>query len=238
MIVLDTTVVNVALPSIQHDLRFSASSSGLGDERLPDRLRRPDAAGRTARRPALAARGVSGRTDGVHHGFTGLRAGLELGAARRRSLHPGHRRRHDRRGHAGDDRDHVPRAARAGQGDRRLRVRGLRRGHDRAARRRRPDPGHRLALDLLRQPAHRRRHRASPPSACCRPTAAPGLAAGADATGAAAHHQLADARRLHDRRAGRPARLGRDSTTLVWAAVAVALLAGVRGPRGPGRPSR
>ena len=49
MIVLDTTVVNVALPSIQTDLGFTSSSSGLGRQRLPDRLRRAAAAGRAAR---------------------------------------------------------------------------------------------------------------------------------------------------------------------------------------------
>ena len=49
MIVLDVTVVNVALPSIQDDLGFSQSSLCLGGERLSDRVRRPAAAGRAAR---------------------------------------------------------------------------------------------------------------------------------------------------------------------------------------------
>jgi MFS family permease len=48
MIILDSTIVNVALPSIQADLGFSQSSLGLGGQRLPDRLRRPAAAVRAA----------------------------------------------------------------------------------------------------------------------------------------------------------------------------------------------
>ncbi len=37
MIVLDATIVNVALPSIQDDLGFSQSEPRLGRQRLPDR---------------------------------------------------------------------------------------------------------------------------------------------------------------------------------------------------------
>ena len=56
MIVLDATVANVALPSIQRDLGFPLVQPGLGRQRLPDRVRRPAAAGRAARRPV--GRGV------------------------------------------------------------------------------------------------------------------------------------------------------------------------------------
>ena len=51
MIVLDVTVVNVALPSIQEQLHFSSASPRLGRERLPDLLRRAAAARGPARRP-------------------------------------------------------------------------------------------------------------------------------------------------------------------------------------------
>ena len=40
MLVLDATVVNVALPSIQCDLGFTPFEPGVGGQRLPDRVRR------------------------------------------------------------------------------------------------------------------------------------------------------------------------------------------------------
>ncbi len=45
MIILDSTVVNVALPSIQRDLHFSQAEPRVGRERLPDHVRRAAAAG-------------------------------------------------------------------------------------------------------------------------------------------------------------------------------------------------
>ena len=50
MIVLDATIVNVALPSIQDDLGFSPEQPRLGGQRVPDRVRRAAA----ARRPRSA----------------------------------------------------------------------------------------------------------------------------------------------------------------------------------------
>ena len=46
MIVLDATIVNVALPSIQDDLGFSSEQPGLGGQRVLDRVRRAAAARR------------------------------------------------------------------------------------------------------------------------------------------------------------------------------------------------
>jgi hypothetical protein len=51
MIILDTTIVNVALPAIQDDLGLLAVEPRLGRQRVPDRLRRPAPARRPARRP-------------------------------------------------------------------------------------------------------------------------------------------------------------------------------------------
>src|SRR5215212_6439470 len=113
MIVLDVTVVNVALPSIQSDLQFSQSSLAW-----------------------------------VVNAYLISFGGLLLLAGRLDDV------RRDPR----DDRDHVPRAARAGEGDRDLRLRGVRRRLDRPARRRRPHRGDQLALDLLHQPPDRDRH--------------------------------------------------------------------------------
>ena len=51
MIVLDATIVNVALPSIQARPRLLAEQPRVGRQRVPDRVRRPAAARRPARRP-------------------------------------------------------------------------------------------------------------------------------------------------------------------------------------------
>ena len=66
MIVLDITVVNVALPSIQDDLGFTAVRPGLGRQRLPDRLRRAAPARRAPRRPARPQEHLPRRPCGVH----------------------------------------------------------------------------------------------------------------------------------------------------------------------------
>ena len=52
MVVLDATIVNVALPSIQHDLGFSDADLQWVDQRVHARLRRLPAARRPRRRPA------------------------------------------------------------------------------------------------------------------------------------------------------------------------------------------
>ena len=161
MIVLDVTIVNVALPSIQDDLGFSQSNLAWvvnaylipfgGLLLLVGRL--GDLVGQ--RRVFLA-----GLTVFIVASLV-LRPRADPGDADRRPLRPGRRRRADLGGDPGDDRDDVPRAARAGESDRRLRLRRLRRRLDRPARRRRPDRGDQLALDLLHQHADRDRDRAS-----------------------------------------------------------------------------
>ena len=95
MIVLDATVVNVALPSIQDDLGFSQSSLAwvvnayliafggllLLAGRLGDLISRR---GRLPRRPRR-----------LHRRLARLRRRPEPGDARRRALRPGRRRRDD-----------------------------------------------------------------------------------------------------------------------------------------------
>ena len=49
MIVLDVTIVNVALPSIPGRAGLLPGRAGLGGQRLPDLVRRAAAAGRAAR---------------------------------------------------------------------------------------------------------------------------------------------------------------------------------------------
>ena len=134
MIVLDATIVNVALPTIQDDLNFSQSNLAWvvnayliafgGLLLLSGRI--GDLIGQ--RRIFLD------RPERVH-GLLAVLCGLrDPGDADRRALPAGRRRRADLGRHPGHDRHDVPRAARAGEGDRRVRLRGLRRRLDRPAR--------------------------------------------------------------------------------------------------------
>ena len=183
-----------------------AGGPGLGGQRVPDRVRRAAAAGRAARGPGRAAGRVPDRAGCVHGGLAGVRAGGEPGDAHRGAVRAGHRRRDDLRGDPGHDRDHVPRAAGAGPGDRRVRLRRLRGRGGRAAGRRDPHPGAELALDLLRQPAHRRDHRRLR-GADHRPGPGRGPAGGHGRARRAADHRGHDAGRVHHRGSGRAARL-------------------------------
>ena len=187
----------------------------MGHERLPDRLRGPAAPGRTAGRPRRPQVRVHDRARGVHHRIARLRHGPELRGARRRALHPGSRRRADLGRDPRHDRGDVPGAPGAGQGDRRLQLRGLRRRVHRTAGGRRAHAGHQLALDLLREPAHRRGHRVRgvPPGAARPGSRTPPRSRRARR---GAGHRRADARRVHDRRRGRP-RLGLRRARSGWA---------------------
>ena len=161
MIILDSTIVNVALPSIQADLGFTQSTLAwvvngyliafggllLLSGRLGDLI---------GRRRVFLFGLVLFTAASLACGFA-----VEPGDPGRRALHPGDRRRADLRRDPRHDRDDVPRAAGAGQGDRHLQLRGLRGRLDRPAGRRRADPGDQLALDLLRQRPDRRRDRAA-----------------------------------------------------------------------------
>ena len=162
MIVLDVTVVNVALPSIQDDLGFSQSSLAWvvnayliafgGLLLLAGRF------GDILGRKSVFMAGLGVFTAGLA-ALCGVAQSQEVLVAR--PLRPGRRRRDDLRRDPRHDRHDVPRAAGAGEGDRRLRLRRLRRRLGRAARRRRADPVDQLALDLLRQHPDRDRHRRS-----------------------------------------------------------------------------
>ena len=67
MVILDASIVNVALPTIKRDVGFSEQSLLLGPERVHADLRRLPAARRPGRRPARAAPAVHGR----HRVFAG-----------------------------------------------------------------------------------------------------------------------------------------------------------------------
>ena len=207
MIVLDVTVVNVALPTIQDDLGFTQSNLAWvvnayliafgGLLLLAGRF--GDLVGPQDRVPCRPRR--------LHRGVAAVRRGAEPGSARRRPLHPGRGGRDDVCGDPRNDRHDVPRTAGAGEGDRRLRLRGLRRRIDRPARRRRAHRVDQLALDLLHQHPDRDRHRApgSPPA---RRRGGHRLRRGRRHPRRRADHQLADARRVHHRRPRRPRTAG------------------------------
>ena len=165
MIVLDQTIVNVALPSIKDDLGFSQSTLAwvvnaylitfggllLLAGRLGDLIgrKRVFMAGLALFTAASALCGIAQSQEML----VGARFLQGVGGATTSAVHPRH------------DRDDVPGAAGSGEGDRRLQLR--RRGWrvHRTAARRRAHPGPELALDLLRQPADRRDHgsRREPP---------------------------------------------------------------------------
>ena len=199
MIVLDATIVNVALPTIQTRPRVLAVEPRLGGQRIPDRLRRPAVALRAARRPDRPAPRLPGGPGDLHARLAGVRDRADPGVAGGRPLRPGRRRRGRLGRDLGDDRDHVPRAPGAGQGNRRLRLRRLRRGLDRADRRRRDHPGDQLALDLRHQPAGRDRGRARCDQAGRGPRRHRPLR-GRRHPGRGADHDRRDARRLHPAR--------------------------------------
>ena len=163
MIVLDTTIVNVALPSIREDLGFSETSLAwvvnaylltfggflLLGGRLGDLFghRRMFLIGITLFTAASLACGLSTSQELL----IGARAVQGLGGADRLG------------GVAVADDDAVHRARRAGQGDGRVRLRRLRRRQHRRAAGRRAHRHARLALDLPGQHPHRRRR-----VSCCR----------------------------------------------------------------------
>ena len=153
MIVLDVTVVNVALPSIQRDLHFSQANLAwvvnayllsfggllMLAGRIGDLISR-----RTVFLCGLAVFTSASVLCGVAQSqallvtarfVQGVGGAMDVG------------------GDPGDDRHHVPRTARAGEGNRGVQLRRLGGRLDRTPGRRRRDPGARLALDLLHQPA-------------------------------------------------------------------------------------
>ena len=74
MIVLDATIVNVALPVDPGRPRLLAEQPGVGRQRLPDRVRRPAAARRPRRRPDRPAPDLPDRPDDLHRRVAAVRA--------------------------------------------------------------------------------------------------------------------------------------------------------------------
>ena len=179
----------------------------LGRQRLSHRLRRAAAALGPLRRPARPQARPDGRPRRLHPRIAAVRPRLESGDARRGAVRPGHRRRDDLGRDPRDDLHDVPRAARAREGDRGLRLRRLRGRLDRPAGRRRADAVDQLPLDLLREHPDRDRH-GDPGAARRAARRGHRHPPGRGRRGRRAHHGLPHAHRLHDRRAGGRERLG------------------------------
>jgi len=116
MIILDATIVNVALPSIQRDLRFSQANLAWVVNAYLIAFGGLLLLARAARRPHRPQAHVHGWAAGLHQRLAGVRPGPGSGAADRSPVRPGRRRRDDVLGDPGHDRHDVPGAPRAGPG--------------------------------------------------------------------------------------------------------------------------
>ena len=199
MIVLDATIVNVALPSIRADLGFTEASLAwvvnaylltfggflLLGGRLGDIYghRLMFLAGIVLFTGASLACGVAGSQEML----VVARAVQGLGGAVVSAVV------------AVADHDAVHRAGRPREGDGRVRLRRVGRRHARRAARRRADRRPQLALDLPRQHPDRDRRSSSCPCACCRRAPACVATGKLDVAGAVTVTALADAGRLRDR---------------------------------------
>ena len=125
---MDSTVAIVALPKIQDELALVRCRPQLGDHGVCADLRRPDAAGRTARRHHRAQAHLHRRRRAVHHRVGAVRGGLGRGDTGHRPAAAGCRRGDRQPDGSGAGGDHVPQGPRTQR-----RHRGVRR-----------DDGHRL----------------------------------------------------------------------------------------------
>ncbi len=155
MLLLDITIVNVALPDIARDLQGELQRSAVGGRRLRAHPGRPAAHRRVARRSPRAPAGVRRRARAVHARLAGVRPRARLARPDPRPRSAGDRRRGALLG--------LPRAARpgvrgprAGDGVRLLGRDDRRRGGGRAAGRGRAHLRPGLAVHLLPQPPDRR----------------------------------------------------------------------------------
>ena len=167
MIILDASIVNVALPSIGSRARLLAGQSLVGGQRLHADFRRLPAARRAPRRPHGPPAHVHERPRPLHGGLAAGRSRSErcLADRRARGAGPGSRARLSRRAVA--HHHDLQRRRRAQQGARGLGRSGRLRWRRGFASRRHADRVGRLGVGLLRQrpdrslrPSHWRR-------ACC-----------------------------------------------------------------------
>ena len=155
---LDTTIVNVGLPTIGRGLGAGTSSLGMGRGRLHRGPGQPAHLLRGARGPFWPPSFLPERPGRVRHGVAGLRARPVAGHSRRSTRRSGRRGLDAQPRGPGDCGQRDARSAGTGAGDRRVGV-GLRAQHGRwPSRRRCAYRGPRLAVGVLDQrTGHRRR---------------------------------------------------------------------------------
>ena len=119
MLILDVTVVAIALPQIGTDLGLARGHPDLGGQRLHADVRRPDAARWPRRRPVRQPPGGADGACRLHPGLAGDRPGRERRTADRRPDRPRHRGRDPLAGRAVGGHEDLPRR-RAQQGARDL----------------------------------------------------------------------------------------------------------------------
>ena len=164
MVVLDMSIVNVALASIKSNLDFSQASLQWVITRLRDHLRRLPAARRAPRRRARPPARLPDRHRRVHDRLRTQRPGVVGGLAGRLPRPAGRRWRALRAGRSLAADDRIPGRPRAQPRPRHLGRRLRQRRGGRCAARRRPDLVPELAVGLL----HQRARRAGARSSSCR----------------------------------------------------------------------
>ena len=158
IVYLDSTILNVALPTLQRDLHASLSGLQWVADAYLLVVSSPAAAVRLRRRPARQEAGLPHRPRRVRPRLAALLARAGHRMAHRAAHAAGHWRVDAHPGLAVDRPQHVPRPARAGARHRDLVGDLRRRGGLRPDRRRRAGVRRRLAVDLLAQRADLRRH--------------------------------------------------------------------------------
>ena len=121
MVVLDITIVNIALPHIQTALDFSTDEPVLGRQRLHPHLRRSAAARRPHRRHPRPPTRLHLRRAALRPRLAARRTRPERGPTPRRPRPPGRRRRHRLPDLPRADHHDLPRRPRAQPGVRRVR---------------------------------------------------------------------------------------------------------------------
>ena len=164
MVIMDTSIIGVALPEMQARPRLHPSGAQLGLQRLRRRVRRPAAPRRPALGPVRRPPHLQPRLGRPRRRLAAGRVRRQRPGRARRPRRPGRRVRADRSGRA-DVAVHDLRflAEGAHQGAGAVRRRSTRRRHRRRLPRRRPDRVRLLALGVLHQrPPGRRRAGADP----------------------------------------------------------------------------
>ena len=156
MVMLDITIVNIALPSAQRSLGFSTRGPAVGGDRLRARVRQPAAVRRADRRPDRPQDHVPGRPDRLRRRVGRRRRGDQFRHAGDGARLPGRVRRVPGPGGAGAADHDVQRPEGAGQGVRCLRGHRRQRRGGRPRARRAADRVPVLALVPVREPVLRR----------------------------------------------------------------------------------